>query len=65
MVEAPQETDGLVRQIQGRTNTIAKTFDRVCEVLASYGYLETGGDGVLPSVRTGSGSGGSTAKRTC
>ncbi|WP_247040502.1 DEAD/DEAH box helicase [Arthrobacter rhizosphaerae] len=36
-----QETDGLVRQIQGRTNTIAKTFDRVCEVLFSYGYLET------------------------
>jgi ATP-dependent RNA helicase HelY len=36
-----QETDGLIRQIQGRTNTIAKTFDRVCEVLFSYGYLET------------------------
>src|SRR5919112_333341 len=27
-----KETDGLVRQIQGRTNTIAKTFDRVCDV---------------------------------
>lgn len=36
-----QETDGLIRQIQGRTNTIAKTFDRVCDVLFSYGYLET------------------------
>ena len=36
-----QETDSLIRQIQGRTNTIAKTFDRVCEVLFSYGYLET------------------------
>ncbi|MCX2746762.1 DEAD/DEAH box helicase [Arthrobacter sp. MI7-26] len=35
------ETDGLVRQIQGRTNTIAKTFDRVCDVLATYGYLQT------------------------
>lgn len=35
------ETDGLVRQIQGRTNTIAKTFDRVCDVLAAYGYLQT------------------------
>ncbi|MFK0006301.1 DEAD/DEAH box helicase [Paenarthrobacter sp. NPDC090520] len=35
-----KETDGLVRQIQGRTNTIAKTFDRVCDVLSSYGYLE-------------------------
>ncbi|WP_426995815.1 DEAD/DEAH box helicase [Pseudarthrobacter sp. N5] len=36
-----RETDGLVRQIQGRTNTIAKTFDRVCDVLSAYGYLET------------------------
>lgn len=35
------ETDGLVRQIQGRTNTIAKTFDRVCDVLTAYGYLQT------------------------
>ncbi|WP_415857167.1 DEAD/DEAH box helicase, partial [Sinomonas sp. G460-2] len=35
------ETDRLVEQIQGRTNTIAKTFDRVCEVLESYGCLET------------------------
>ncbi|MCA4131456.1 RNA helicase [Arthrobacter sp. M4] len=40
-----QETDGLVRQIQGRTNTIAKTFDRVCDVLESYGYIETRPDG--------------------
>lgn len=36
-----KETDGLVRQIQGRTNTIAKTFDRVCDVLSAYGYLES------------------------
>lgn len=42
-----QETDGLVRQIQGRTNTIAKTFDRVCGVLSSYGYLETSDSGTL------------------
>ncbi|WP_346958072.1 DEAD/DEAH box helicase [uncultured Arthrobacter sp.] len=42
-----QETDGLIRQIQGRTNTIAKTFDRVCGVLSSYGYLETSDAGVL------------------
>ncbi|MFJ6026765.1 DEAD/DEAH box helicase [Pseudarthrobacter sp. NPDC092424] len=42
-----RETDGLVRQIQGRTNTIAKTFDRVCDVLAAYGYLEAAGDGGL------------------
>ena len=42
-----QETDGLIRQIQGRTNTIAKTFDRVCGVLTGYGYLETSDTGVL------------------
>ncbi len=48
-----QETDGLVRQIQGRTNTIAKTFDRVCGVLASYGYLETSDSGVLSISRDG------------
>ncbi|QOT17063.1 MULTISPECIES: DEAD/DEAH box helicase [Paenarthrobacter] len=40
-----KETDGLVRQIQGRTNTIAKTFDRVCDVLSTYGYLDTHDDG--------------------
>ncbi|KNH15556.1 RNA helicase [Arthrobacter sp. ZBG10] len=42
-----RETDGLVRQIQGRTNTIAKTFDRVCDVLSTYGYLESAPDGRL------------------
>lgn len=42
-----RETDGLVRQIQGRTNTIAKTFDRVCDVLSAYGYLEPASDGRL------------------
>ena len=41
------ETDGLARQIQGRTNTIAKTFDRVCDVLSAYGYLEAQGGGHL------------------
>ncbi|MFC9352122.1 DEAD/DEAH box helicase [Arthrobacter sp. NPDC057013] len=40
-----KETDALVRQIQGRTNTIAKTFDRVCDVLSAYGYLESTEDG--------------------
>jgi ATP-dependent RNA helicase HelY len=48
-----QETDGLVRQIQGRTNTIAKTFDRVCGVLTSYGYLQTSGSGALSISRDG------------
>ncbi|MBT2595047.1 RNA helicase [Arthrobacter sp. ISL-72] len=40
-----RETDGLIREIQGRTNTIAKTFDRVCGLLSSYGYLETSESG--------------------
>lgn len=42
-----KETDGLIRQIQGRTNTIAKTFDRVCDVLSAYGYLETNDAGMV------------------
>ncbi len=42
-----QETDGLARQIQGRTNTIAKTFDRVCGVLTTYGYLQISDSGEL------------------
>lgn len=35
-----RETDRLAQQIRGRTNTIAKTFDRVSEVLLHYGYLQ-------------------------
>ena len=35
-----KETDRLAGQIRGRTNTIAKTFDRVSEVLGNYGYVE-------------------------
>ena len=38
-IKLRQETDRLATQISGRTNTIAKTFDRVCTVLAHYGYL--------------------------
>ncbi|GAA3689816.1 DEAD/DEAH box helicase [Arthrobacter ginkgonis] len=54
-IKLRQETDRLAAQISGRTNTIAKTFDRVCAVLAHYGYLapepepEEGGDVVLPA----------------
>ncbi|MCQ1986811.1 RNA helicase [Arthrobacter sp. zg-Y844] len=47
-----RETDNLVGQIRGRTNTIAKTFDRVCEVLTRYGYVapdESGLDAVTPA----------------
>ncbi len=44
-----RETDKLGGQIRGRTNTIAKTFDRVSEVLSFYGYLEHTDDGVTVS----------------
>jgi ATP-dependent RNA helicase HelY len=33
----------LRRRIEQRTNTIARQFDRVCDVLVSLGYLETEG----------------------
>lgn len=34
----------LERRVEGRTNSIARRFDRVCEVLADLGYLTTAGD---------------------
>ncbi len=34
-----RETDQLRRRIESRTNTIARIFDRVCEVLTELGYL--------------------------
>jgi len=33
------ETDALERKVEGRTHTIARTFDRVCVVLEEQGYL--------------------------
>ncbi|HET8603145.1 MAG TPA: DEAD/DEAH box helicase [Marmoricola sp.] len=35
----------LRRRIEQRTNTIARQFDRVCDVLTALGYLEDEGDG--------------------
>ena len=40
----------LRRRIEQRTNTIARQFDRVCEVLETLGYLD--GDTVTPRGRT-------------
>ncbi|HST71341.1 DEAD/DEAH box helicase [Kocuria rosea] len=48
-----RETDGLLRQIEGRTNTIAKTFDRVSQVLDSFGYLATRPDGEVRPTEAG------------
>ncbi|MGO4385366.1 DEAD/DEAH box helicase [Specibacter sp. RAF43] len=42
-----RETDTLVRAISSRTNTIAKTFDRVINLLAGYGFVETDDAGRL------------------
>jgi ATP-dependent RNA helicase HelY len=39
-----RDTGALQRQVEGRTNTIARTFDRVCALLESLGYLS--GDSV-------------------
>ena len=42
-----RETNTLRRRIEQRTNTIAREFDRVCEVLEELGYLD--GDMVTPA----------------
>jgi ATP-dependent RNA helicase HelY len=34
------EHDTLVRRVEGRTGSIARVFDRTCEVLVTLGYLE-------------------------
>jgi ATP-dependent RNA helicase HelY len=41
-----RETRGLEQRVESRTSTIARTFDRVCAVLESLGYLA--GDRVTP-----------------
>jgi ATP-dependent RNA helicase HelY len=38
-----RETVGLQRKVEGRTNTVARTFDRICEALEARGYLDQGG----------------------
>ncbi|MBX6391805.1 MAG: RNA helicase, partial [Frankia sp.] len=41
-----RETDALSRKVESRTNTVARTFDRVRAVLTELGYLD--GDTVTP-----------------
>jgi ATP-dependent RNA helicase HelY len=41
-----RETVGLQRQVEGRTNTVAHTFDRICSALAQLGYLSDDGRAV-------------------
>ncbi|MGI4895193.1 MAG: DEAD/DEAH box helicase [Janthinobacterium lividum] len=47
-----RETHGLQRKIEGRTGTIARTFDRVCDLLAELGYLDPDGLTVTDAGRT-------------
>jgi ATP-dependent RNA helicase HelY len=35
-----RETDALARRVEGRTNTVARTFDRVRDALTELGYLD-------------------------
>ncbi|WP_114906417.1 DEAD/DEAH box helicase [Ornithinimicrobium murale] len=44
-----RETDDLQRRVSGRTNTVARTFDRICTLLAELGYLTEDGTEVTSS----------------
>ncbi|MFD6164372.1 DEAD/DEAH box helicase [Oerskovia sp. NPDC060287] len=35
-----KEHDALVRRVEGRTGSIARVFDRICDILTQLGYLE-------------------------
>ncbi len=39
-VRLDRDTEGLRRRIEQRTNTVARQYDRVCEVLDELGYLD-------------------------
>ena len=41
-----RETDAVARTVEGRTNTVARTFDRICELLVELGYLTERGAAV-------------------
>ena len=49
-----REHDGLVRRIEGRTSSIARVFDKVCDVLRTTGHLEVV-DGVTQVTEAGQG----------
>lgn len=48
-----KETEGLRRQIAGRTGSIAATFDRVCAVLSHFAYLREDESGQLQPTAEG------------
>lgn len=41
-----RETDRVARTVEGRSNSVARTFDRVCELLEQMGYLTEAGAAV-------------------
>ncbi|MFI5074935.1 MAG: DEAD/DEAH box helicase [Actinomycetales bacterium] len=43
-----RETEGLQRKVDGRTNSVARTFDRICDLLEEMDYLGPGGTTVTP-----------------
>ena len=43
-----RETDDLQRRVSERTHTVARTFERICDLLAQLGYLSPDGRQVTP-----------------
>ncbi|WP_122263101.1 DEAD/DEAH box helicase [Ornithinimicrobium cerasi] len=43
-----RETDDLQRRVAERTHTVARTFERICDLLAGLGYLTPDGQQVTP-----------------
>ena len=43
-----RETDDLQRRVSERTHTVARTFERICDLLAQLGYLSPDGQQVTP-----------------
>lgn len=49
-----RETDAVIDQIESRTNQVAKTFDRICELLVEFEYLSSDKSGELEITEAGS-----------
>jgi ATP-dependent RNA helicase HelY len=49
-----RETDAIIDQIESRTNQVAKTFDRICDLLLEFEYLASEKFGELEITEAGS-----------
>jgi len=49
-----RETESVIEQIESRTNQVAKTFDRICEMLVMFDYLSKDSAGELEVTEAGS-----------